>query len=396
MLALELAFHTDEESLRSLSRQYWELAEGGGFVHSVASLASTFGVPKGKVQASVVQACTAFTRSLSCALCGSPRSFTSRAAFLALGPNPHFASWICGPCKEAKAETTARQAKTEQQQRFDLLRHEVDSRKATDLEPEALSLTDSVYLLALGRVGGAEDLTYFLPHQSFTSQFTPTLELDRIGLDHLYRRGVICVHPGSKPEAVVIEEGTFKSFYPLNVHWVLPLPDGSISPARFIELVDERLSNGQWPETWRVEAAVLHRQLALHESLQYLRLVLEEHGFDFNAGDKTKNVLKFVLGHFSIAQAYNFIWRAARDAAAFYVREATSRSHAANIVPGAIQRSAERALAEDWQVKAFRRDFRTPESALSGVLFTKALKLPEGGFTTVPPAESTDDSDAAG
>ena len=59
-------------------------------------------------------------------------------------------------------------------------------------------------------------------------------------------------------------------------------------------------------------------------------------------------ILKSVLNDFSIGQAYNFIWRAARDAAAFYVREGTSKTHAANIVPGAIQRMGERALSEGW------------------------------------------------
>ncbi len=59
--------------------------------------------------------------------------------------------------------------------------------------------------------------------------------------------------------------------------------------------------------------------------------------------------------------------------------------HAANTVPGSIQRMTEKAIAEGWDVKPFRRDFRAPQSVLSQVLFTKVLKLPDGGFSTVPP-----------
>jgi hypothetical protein len=50
---------------------------------------------------------------------------------------------------------------------------------------------------------------------------------------------------------------------------------------------------------------------------------------------------------------YSFIWRAAKDAAAFYVRERVTKRHAANTVVGAIERSAERAVANGWDVKDF-------------------------------------------
>lgn len=130
--------------------------------------------------------------------------------------------------------------------------------------------------------------------------------------------------------------------------------------------------------------------MAFEECLEYLRLSLAEHGFDSQPGEKLSLVLRSVLRHVSIGQTYNFIWRAARDAAAFYVRERRSLAHARNIVPGSIQRMAERAPAEQWIVKRYRRDRRAPESQVSHVLFTMALRLPEGGFHAVPPPPSDD------
>jgi hypothetical protein len=73
----------------------------------------------------------------------------------------------------------------------------------------------------------------------------------------------------------------------------------------------------------------------------------------------------------------------AKDAAAFFMREDVARPHAANTVPGSIQRQAERALAERWQVKPFRRDRRLPLSKLGHTLYTFALRLPDDGFTSV-------------
>jgi len=93
------------------------------------------------------------------------------------------------------------------------------------------------------------------------------------------------------------------------------------------------------------------------------------------------------MGGPSYDQAHNFIWKAARDAAAFYVRKGTSKAHAANIIPGAIQRTADRAIAENWDIKPFNRDFRAPQSMVSEVLFNAALKIGEDGFKKIPPKE---------
>src|SRR6185437_14728328 len=155
-------------------------------------------------------------------------------------------------------------------------------------------------------------------------------------------------------------------FYPMKVHWVIPIDSDGPSPSRFIDDLERTLrSEASWPHGWQEEVAQLHATVALQECLQYLRVVLDDHGFELNLGEKTIGVLRAALRSFSIGQVFSFIWRAAKDAAAFYVRESASKAHAANIVPGAIQRSAERALAEGWEVRAFRRDFRAPESVLS-------------------------------
>jgi hypothetical protein len=249
-----------------------------------------------------------------------------------------------------------------------------------------LSLKDVVYLVSILRAGAAEDMSYVLPKEFFRTSLSPTAEYDREVLDHLYRRGLLCIHPGSRPESVVIENGRFARFYPLKVHWLVPLPVIGPSPAPFLEDLERRVKDGEWSEAWLAESRELHAELALQECVQYLRVILEEHGFELEVGEKTELVLRSALRSFSIGQVFNFMWRAARDAAAFYVREATTKAHAANIVPGSIQRSAERALSEGWTVRAFRRDFRVPQSTISQVLFTAALQLPEGGFDAVPPS----------
>ena len=114
---------------------------------------------------------------------------------------------------------------------------------------------------------------------------------------------------------------------------------------------------------------------------------MSEHGFSFNPGEKTLLVLNNLLEEFSVSQAYNLIWRAAKDAAAFYIREHVSKEHAANTVVGSIQRQFERARAEGWKIKPYGRDRRCPQSMVSQVLFNTALPLGDDGFNK-PPKDS--------
>jgi len=109
----------------------------------------------------------------------------------------------------------------------------------------------------------------------------------------------------------------------------------------------------------------------------YLLLCLGEHDLPFKAGEKTVALLADMLETFSVGQAYNFIWRAARDAAAYMVRERVPAARAANSAIGNMQRNMERARAEGWQMKPYGRDRRLPVSAVSHTFFTVAMQVPD-------------------
>ncbi len=80
-------------------------------------------------------------------------------------------------------------------------------------------------------------------------------------------------------------------------------------------------------------------------------------------------------------RTYNFIWRAVRDAAAYYMRSYVSKKQAANMVVRSItSRSLEQALAHDWDVKAFSRNYDLPQSSLSRIIFNTLLGTDDGGF----------------
>lgn len=290
---------------------------------------------------------------------------------------------------------------------------------------EELGLRHAVALAALARVGLSEDLREFQPVLSAEARFAPTPEFGKDLLVELRERGAIMIGPEAPLSAFDFADdpGTggayVTSWRPLEVDWFAKFADvpevleADHDPAAprltpeerrrrdtelgrlyVAELEDALDASGPWPPLWALmweedNWRGLWREISLNECLAYLRLVLGEHGLPFRAGDKTRLVLGEVLDRFSVAQVWGMIWRAGRDAAAFYMRNNSTREHAANTVVGSIQRQAERALGEGWDLRAFRRDRRLPRSAISEVFFAKALRAGDAGFESVLPPEGT-------
>lgn len=390
---LDFKFLTEDSVDREWCRLYWAVNADGSWQYPVAAIGERVGVPVGQVAGFVAERCRAFFSDEVCDVCGDPSAVTSRAEYLTRKGSRRWpreaARSTCSRCKEVARIAAQQAAENQRRRRVSEIQRELTARRAEFwwIPPSVLSFEDAVFLLSLFRAGGAEDLAYVVPHSAFALPLSPTKEFDRRILDRLYKRQVIAIHPGSSPDSVAGDDGAFTSFFPFKVHWMLPVPEGGPSPARYLEDLEGVLTSPQdWSVDWAEDSRELHRDVAFEECLEYLRVSLEEHGFESQPGEKLSLVLRSILKRFSIGQTYNFIWRAVQNAAAFWVRERTSRSHARNIVPGSLQRQAERALVEGWAVKPYRRDRRVPESQVTHVLFTLALKLPDGGFNApVPP-----------
>ena len=120
--------------------------------------------------------------------------------------------------------------------------------------------------------------------------------------------------------------------------------------------------------------------------------VLDEHHLPFNPGAKTTQYLEYALENFSTAQVFNTIWKAARDAAAYYQRADISKRQAANSAISSIQRTSERAIAENWELKPFGRNFNCPQTMISEVLYNTVLKLGADGFKILPSLDVIQDA----
>jgi hypothetical protein len=385
-VSIELDFNTEDEALIKLCQQYWEMDEEGRFVHTVVTLAREVNLSSREFGQMVNANCDAYTLDDICESCGGSRIYTSRSDFTQRRRYAEMGrEWICEDCKAKERERAATAKREQDEQRRALVKEHYEVRQH-EFDRDDLTLRDAVFLITLTRHLAREDFQKILPVESNEYPLTPSREYDRDLVVHLYKRRLIAVDPDSSIESFVFnEENVPERFYPIKVHWLLIANNESRDTnIAFIRQVEQMFRDMDWNADWEDGVIDLWREVALHECLSYLKLALDDHKLPFTPGEKTVQMFQQVLERYSVSQVYSFIWRAAKDAAAFYTRERVPKTHAANTAVGAIQRAAERAHANGWEVKHYGRDRRLPESVLNQVLFNRVLQVGDEGFNAVP------------
>jgi hypothetical protein len=405
---IDLEFVTDDERITTICELYWEIDSSFGFAHNIAELADLAKVNKTELPRLVKKNCNARVLNWNCDDCGKPYIFTSRSDFL--NKRRYFENPPSQPCAFVCSDCQAERRRIEEQKRIERIRQENEERERTRRElrtqirevydlsrrplvdVDQLSFYDVVYLTTILVAGAYENLTKIMPLTLLQQPLAPTQEFTTEIARHLHDKNLIYVHPDTEPEA--FPEGHTGVFYIWKVYYAPPVfgtdPD---DPASVLRELYKRI-NSEWPSDWYQAAFELWQRVALEECIEYLLFVLNEHHFEFNPGKKTRQYLEFALGSFSTAQVFNIIWRAAKDAAAYYQRAEISKKLAANSAIASIRRSAERAIAEGWELKPFGRNYQCPQTHISHVLYNTTLKLGEKGFGLPPSLESVKAKDA--
>lgn len=387
MPMIKLEILTEDENLTAICQLYWEVDDEFNFVHKVSELAKTAELDKKKLPSLVKDACNAYVPTWKCKDCGKPYVFSNRSdltsnkKYLFL-PVSEKVSYVCSDCKNKRKEKEKQARDTIEQEKRKKIREVYDLSKRNLIDVNLLSLTEVVYLLSVMRAGAYENLTKIMPIATFEQKLSPDDEFSSEIINLLYDRKLIYVHPDTEPEAFVNDE--VSRFYTWRVYYAPPISKNSPDdPAGIFSELLSRLT-ASWTEEWCQEAFTLWKRVALEESKEYLLLVLNEHHFEFSLGEKTNQYLEFALQHFSTAQVFNTIWRAGKDAAAYYQRGGISKKQAANSAVSSIQRTTERAVAEQWDIKPFGRNFNCPQSMISEILYNSALQISDGGFNQIP------------
>jgi RNase P subunit RPR2 len=365
MRYVELELETDDPALMALCRAYWAADDEGEYRYTVKELAERYGVASHAVSKTVTAASTARLRDRYCPSCYTGEFVTSRQ----------------DAAQRLRLRIPARECKSCEQERRESMEQTKQERFAiTDSDPldiEQLTLAEACTLLALIRPPTGETLARTIPLASWASPFAVTDDMRVEWVRNLFNKGILRIHPDSAMDAFDWEDDEPVRFYiPKVSYYVTGSGDTGVRTRRAVDALTATFRDGPWPEAWISEWPQVWRELAVAECVAYLLLCLGEHDLPFKAGEKTIAVLEDTLETFAIGQAYMFIWRAARDAAAYMVRERIPAARAANSTVGNIQRAMERARAEGWDIKAYNRDWRLPVSAVSHTFFTVAMQVP--------------------
>jgi hypothetical protein len=362
---------SEDKLIADICSSYWAIGDDGQFLQPVAEITKHYKLNSASLLKIVSTYSAARSENQACTGCGTWYRFKNRSDFRNFAPGSH---WTCGACVESA------QATREQQLR-DHLRQERDLRAANVWRASDLGFRELVYLLSIIRHSASEDLSHIAPYTNGQLvPLSPDTGFDTEILTVLRQSGLIYVHPESNLNAFELLDDSPYRYYTTRVAWGLPLPQEAEQPRELVELLERLVSCGDVLNARRDELLALAKEISLLECLSFLGHVLAEHRLTLTPSDKTKIVLSRALEVCSVSQVYNLIWSATRAAAAFCMRGA-NRRHAANSVVGNIQRHLDRALANNWTIGAFRRNFSLPQSILSQVVFNTCLGTDDGGFT---------------
>lgn len=256
-----------------------------------------------------------------------------------------------------------------------------------------LSLRQAVSILALIRTCTLSDLSgaaelpsvdgsvVLEPLAGATVPFVPNNALQTTLLAELRESGLIKISEQSDLEAFGFKNGCLETFRTELIRWLV-----DVENAKSLIQEIERVASCRdaWPDAWRDQVRDLWFDIALAEVSEFYRHMATERGLPESGENATQLMLRNLLQSYSVAQCYRIIWAGAQQASDFLVRTRTNKKHASNYMISACQRWADRARAENWDVKGFRRNFELPRSMVSYVLFDVFLGIGEGGFIHCP------------
>ncbi|MGY4489858.1 hypothetical protein [Pseudomonas sp. TE3610] len=368
---LHIEYLDADPRIRALCQRYWRVSQDTGrFLETVATIYRAESMGSGELTALVKRHSRAWSTVMKCSRCGEPVQFATRTDFIGRREGRPFRCGVCKALEQQQLDTAKRMRIVEAYQQA-----MAAAQPLTALRPR-----HCLYLLALIKHAGSEDLSHIRPYcQVRHGRLTPMRDVDRDLINQLWRTGVIAVDPESDTAAFELDSEQDARVHFNEVRWQ-PVVEG-LSGAALYERLEAQVLQADFLQQGAEDIRECCEHLALLECLAFLETALEEYRLGYRAGVKTCAMITRALQCFTVAQVCNLLHRAARDAAAYYQRGGVSRDHAAKTVVGSFERLMEKALANDWEIAPFKRNFNVPQSALSRLIYNRMLGTDDGGFS---------------
>ena len=381
MIHLEIL--TNDETIKALCQNYWQINKDGCFIYDVKELAGQYGINISTLYKVVKESCIAYISDTACISCGKQHACHNRTEFNKLIKKNNM---ICMECR-AKQQQQFLYEKQEEEKKKELEKIEKEKKLRAQLVNDVSFILKNhlcdfskasprqiIFLLTLIRFSANEELSKLQAYSDiYGIRFTPNENYSIEILKQLSDDKILLIDPNSNLTAFDFHDKKFIT----KVSWLINYKD-DISSLQ--SMIGEIVCMPEFFDTYSLEIKQLCEEVALQECLAYLDYQLTARHFVFSPGKKTKEVFNKLLQKYSVAQMYNFIYIACRYASDKYQKRQISKEQAARLIPGAVQRYGERAEAEGWEITPYKRDFNLPQSELSVVLYDVILGKPDGGF----------------
>lgn len=352
-----------------MCEKYWLLSENNRFAFTVKEIAAQHKIELHNVSKHVEQHCYVWFPMIFCGKCRKPYRFRTRSQYLTRNL---YKDSVCSGC--IKAENLA-----VENAKIDFLANIWELAEPLQVDLSDLSVKSKVYLLAVIQALADEGFSKIEPLIDYpTCTLSPSVDFDLEIINYLVEHGFLVISSCTPLEAIGYQSNQviidlYKSVFEITLKstQVKKLHDEFSDVTTVFNIKQCK------------EFVELCKVIQLNECLSFLKNRLEEHKLSLVPGEKTKQVLEACLERFSVAQVYNFIWRAVTSAAAYYMRSSVSKRQAANSVVGAISRCMEKSIVNKWEVKPFKRNYNLPQSVLSRIVFDTILGTDDGGFNQV-------------
>ena len=281
---------------------------------------------------------------------------------------------VCGrkPFVEKSGWTVFPFLSKEERQQKRLSIAEYYDKNISPVEYDALSLTQKVYLAVLCKALLDKDNETILPLSGTNVTLAPTVELQEKIYTELLKNKIIVVDSDSQLDAFDIDSDSFpkkydreKVSYKLNV---IQSQTDRVAPIDIRNLLHIKHSG------YDSEQEQLWYDIAVGECVVYLQYRLGKVGFNFNPGERTKEVFRKLLKNFSVSQIYYIIWCKVSDAARSYLEGSATKYRAASSVISACQRYGENAIYYARELPKYHRPSDCPQSVLTRFFYYEILK----------------------
>lgn len=364
---------------KEICQKYWELDKESNFVHTAKDLCQEYQINNTQLSKTLERCCLVHSDTIQCPKCLSPYVFKNRTDFK---NTKNTSSITCHQCIQEEIQKRHQEQHHLELKRYQYLCDSADNFLSKELNYDDLTFLDKLYLLSLIKMCISEDLSYLDSVVSRLNQkLTPSQDFNAELLKHLYHNNLIQISSDSPKESINWKENQVDgfSFYLERVRWIIAKFNG-LRTNEFIEKLEKDIKNSINDIKNYQALYDIFKRSALEECLSYLTYKINEYNLNFSAGEKTRYVFNKILKDYSVSQVYYFIDKGCRDAVANYSKGTYSKKHASNTIIGSIERLAERATLENWQIKSWNRIKELPQSYLSIVVFDLILNKKDGGF----------------